>query len=289
VAQSAVPAGWARADDLVQNSPEVDEALHAFTHDPTDDNAVGLVQAILNAAAPAPVAQGDHCRFPACQLTECPAKGCYEAPAINAVFETVDGGITGLKGATVKRVEKQDDGSVTVVIDHWPQPAPVAQHVRCIGRGDTGCGHVGGKSGDTCPNCGGMLLSCEAQIKALKTIANAPAPVAQIDALIAAMREVLEFQSAPTSPTIHDWGRWRRLVDGIKRAAPAPVAQPLTDEQIDALMPPADGSAEANVRRVEVLPGVMGTEFDEVDAWSLPLVRQVVLDALKLAGKDSSS
>jgi hypothetical protein len=54
---------------------------------------------------------------------------------------------------------------------------------------------------------------------------------------------------------------------------PAPV--PLTDDQIRGLTPKPDGVAEGNVRRVEVLPGVMGTEFDEVDAWSMPLVLQI--------------
>lgn len=58
--------------------------------------------------------------------------------------------------------------------------------------------------------------------------------------------------------------------------APQPAQRkPLTDEQIKAMIPSADGSAEANKRRVEVLPGVMGTEFDEVDAWSMPLVLQI--------------
>ncbi len=36
---------------------------------------------------------------------------------------------------------------------------------------------------------------------------------ARVRALTAALREVLEFQSAPTGPTIHDWGRWRRVAD----------------------------------------------------------------------------
>jgi hypothetical protein len=56
-------------------------------------------------------------------------------------------------------------------------------------------------------------------------------------------------------------------------AQPAPVS--LTDDQIRGLTPKPDGVAEGNVRRVEVLPGVMGTEFDEVDAWSMPLVLQI--------------
>jgi hypothetical protein len=54
-------------------------------------------------------------------------------------------------------------------------------------------------------------------------------------------------------------------------AAPAP----LTDDQIRGLTPKPDGVAEGNVRRVEVLPGFMGTEFDEVDAWSMPLVLKI--------------
>lgn len=30
----------------------------------------------------------------------------------------------------------------------------------CVGqRGDDGCGYTGGESGDTCPECGGMVLS----------------------------------------------------------------------------------------------------------------------------------
>jgi hypothetical protein len=55
----------------------------------------------------------------------------------------------------------------------------------------------------------------------------------------------------------------------------AQPAVPLTDDQIRGLTPKPDGVAEGNVRRVEVLPGVMGTEFDEVDAWSMPLVLQI--------------
>ena len=55
---------------------------------------------------------------------------------------------------------------------------------------------------------------------------------------------------------------------------------PLTDSQIDALMPEPDGSAEANKVRCEVRPGLVGYEYDEVDAWSAPLVRHTVRAAL---------
>lgn len=39
---------------------------------------------------------------------------------INAIFETSDGKLTGHTNAPIKRIEQQDDGSFTVVIDHWP-------------------------------------------------------------------------------------------------------------------------------------------------------------------------
>jgi len=35
---------------------------------------------------------------------------------------------------------------------------------------------------------------------------------ARIKVLEDALVEVLEFQSAPTQPTIHDWGCWRRVL-----------------------------------------------------------------------------
>ncbi len=60
------------------------------------------------------------------------------------------------------------------------------------------------------------------------------------------------------------------------------VLPSLTDEQIDSLMPEPDGSAEANKVRI-VYDGMPGYEFDEVDAWSRPLVRQAVRAALTKA------
>lgn len=48
-----------------------------------------------------------------------------DRPAIHAVFETVDPrpfGATGTTEAPIKRIEANDDGSFTVVIDHWPTP-----------------------------------------------------------------------------------------------------------------------------------------------------------------------
>ncbi len=31
--------------------------------------------------------------------------------------------------------------------------------------------------------------------------------------LLDVLLEILDFQSAPKGPTIHDWGRWRRVAD----------------------------------------------------------------------------
>ena len=48
----------------------------------------------------------------------------------------------------------------------------------------------------------------------------------------------------------------------------------LTDEEINALLPEADGAAEVDVKRVEVQPGLWGEECSLADAWSLPLMLQ---------------
>ena len=58
--------------------------------------------------------------------------------------------------------------------------------------------------------------------------------------------------------------------------APQRVWVGLTDEEENALIPDPDGSAEVNVKHVEVLPGAWGKEFEEVDAWSKPLVLQML-------------
>lgn len=50
-------------------------------------------------------------------------------PVINAMFETSENGITGTRFVDVKRVEHEDDGSLTVVIDYWPRPASAAGSV----------------------------------------------------------------------------------------------------------------------------------------------------------------
>lgn len=49
------------------------------------------------------------------------------------------------------------------MMDRWRVSEP-----NCIGRGrpDDGCGYSGGTSGDTCPECGGMVLGQESQYQA---------------------------------------------------------------------------------------------------------------------------
>lgn len=48
---------------------------------------------------------------------------------IRVLFECVENGVTGTTSAPVKRVEGEDDGTLTVVLDYWPPPAP--QDKRC--------------------------------------------------------------------------------------------------------------------------------------------------------------
>lgn len=47
-------------------------------------------------------------------------------PVVQAKFETVADGIIGTRSVDVKRVEREDDDSLTVVIDYWPTPSPEA-------------------------------------------------------------------------------------------------------------------------------------------------------------------
>jgi hypothetical protein len=63
-----------------------------------------------------------------------------------------------------------------------------------IGRLKETYGAVQAENADLCAQAGHMLR--------------------EIGRLRFALREVLEFQSAPNVPTIHDWGRWRRAADG---------------------------------------------------------------------------
>ena len=41
--------------------------------------------------------------------------------------------------------------------------------------------------------------------------------LAENEALCTALQEAVEFQSAPRGPTIHDYGRWRRLIDAARK------------------------------------------------------------------------
>jgi len=86
---------------------------------------------------------------------------------------------------------------------------------------------------------------------------------AQIEALRAALREVLEFQSAPTTPTIHDFGRWRRVAD----AAPS-VAMNDRGKASDA--PLDDAMKRAPMKSVKFIDAVPSVAPEPV-AWTTQL------------------
>lgn len=66
------------------------------------------------------VDSGDALLKPLQKLYARPMPAAPAVPAISAIFETEDQHMIGTRSATVKRVEHNDDGSITVVIDHWP-------------------------------------------------------------------------------------------------------------------------------------------------------------------------
>lgn len=95
--------------------------------------------------------------------------GGPSVPEVGVMFETTYlSGFTGTTSATVKRVEAQDDGSFTAVIDHWPgtpkYPDPrIAVLTKALedlikyserqicGHEDT---HRGGSIWEICDSCG---------------------------------------------------------------------------------------------------------------------------------------
>ena len=52
--------------------------------------------------------------------------------------------------------------------------------------------------------------------------------------------------------------------------------KPLTDKQIDDLLPEADGTAEEVKRKVEYRPGMWADEVGIDDAWSKSLVIEII-------------
>ena len=57
--------------------------------------------------------------------------------------------------------------------------------------------------------------------------------------------------------------------------SPPAQRKPLTDEEIEALLPNPDGTAEVDSVRVLVAPGLYGTEYTEADAWTKESIIQV--------------
>jgi len=66
---------------------------------------------------------------------------------------------------------------------------------------------------DLMPDEGGIVhsLHTDNQLRVYAAAVSA-AKDERIKVLEDALAEVLKFQSAPTQPTIHNWGRWRRAL-----------------------------------------------------------------------------
>ena len=65
------------------------------------------------------------------------------------------------------------------------------------------------------------------------------------------------------------------FIDGVWHG-PEQQKPPLTDEEIDALLPEADGTAEEVMRKVEYRPGLWADEVGIDDAWSKSLVIEII-------------
>jgi len=82
---------------------------------------------------------------------------------------------------------------------------------------------------DLMPDEGGIVhsLHTDNQLRVYAAAVSA-AKDARIKVLEDALVEVLEFQSAPTQPTIHDWGCWRRVLHARAALGDKPTTPPLS-------------------------------------------------------------
>jgi len=65
------------------------------------------------------------------------------------------------------------------------------------------------------------------------------------------------------------------FIDGVWHG-PEHQKPPLTDEEIDVLLPEADGTTEEVMRKVEYRPGLWADEVGIDDAWSKSLVIEII-------------
>ena len=73
-------------------------------------------------------------------------------------------------------------------------------------------------------------------------------------------------------------GEAHKAITALRERLAQPEQQkpPLTDEQIEELLPEADGTAEEVKRKVEYRPGLWADEVGIDDAWSKPLVIEII-------------
>lgn len=93
-----------------------------------------------------------------------PAPEARQVPVITAMFEVItETGITGITNAPVKRVEVQDDGSYTVIIDYWPSKQTISEPHQ-------------GRNGGEGMNMAREVKSALEQLDAVLTLAQANFP-----------------------------------------------------------------------------------------------------------------
>lgn len=131
-----------------------------------------------------------------------------------------------------------------------------------------------------CSVCRAVIVAQDALAEQPCTYPNCPYPCPDLpdcrDAEKAHQEPVAWLHPANATCVTTDPTAYARGIPLYTSPQPSKPWVGLTDEEIEGLLPPADGSAEENKVRVEVQPGIWGAEYEEVDAWSLPLVRQAI-------------
>ena len=89
-----------------------------------------------------------------------------------------------------------------------------------------------------------------------------------------AVRELVKDSSLRVTEIAWKTGYNKGHVSRLRKAAKQ--KPPLTDEEIDALLPEADGTTEEVKRKVEYRPGLWADAVGIDDAWSKSLVIEII-------------
>jgi len=179
------------------------------------DHIAAEIRAMLSAAPAAPQAEpiDPHMIVADDRFPDEPAE-----PKVAASFYTEDAELIGTTSAPIKKVEVEDDGSIHVFIDHWPQPVPAGWKLVPV---------------EPTPE----MLSAVGMMDGYDWHAPGCSPDADhanwYSAMIAAAPAAPQAEPKPTPASGNDLNVYKEMATNYRNDAQAePKREPLSDEQI---------------------------------------------------------